>query len=110
MINFATGSAEITRESLAVVATLARVLAHPDLASQRFQIEGHTDTVGSAEANQSLSERRAASVRDALVDLFGITPARLVAVGKGEQELLVPTPDETPNARNRRVQVLNLGE
>ena len=72
-------------------------------------VKGHTDTVGSAEANQILSERRAAAVRDYLINKFGVDPSRLVAVGLGQTQLLVPTPDNTPNAQNRRVQVVNIG-
>ena len=56
-----------------------------------------------------MSERRAAAVREFLIAKFGVSPQRIEAVGLGETQLLVPTPDETPNARNRRVQVVNIG-
>jgi OOP family OmpA-OmpF porin len=59
--------------------------------------------------NQGLSERRAAAVREYLIAQFGVSPERLVAVGLGESQLLVPTPPQTSNARNRRVQVVNIG-
>ena len=88
---------------------LGRALVSSDLAPFRFRIEGHTDTVGPAEENRLLSERRANAVRDYLVERFGISPARLMTEGLGESRLLVPTPDETPQQRNRRVQILNLG-
>ena len=94
----------------ALVASLARALSNPDLARSRFRIEGHTDTVGAPAMNQSLSERRAATVRDMLVTRYGLAPARLEAVGLGETQLLVATPDGRAEARNRRVQVINLGE
>ncbi len=60
--------------------------------------------------NQGLSERRAETVREVLVTRYGVAPARLEAVGLGETRLLVPTPDGRAEARNRRVQVINLGE
>ena len=110
MITFATGSAALTPQAEALVASLARALATPDLTRSRFRIEGHTDTVGATAMNQSLSERRAATVRDLLVARYGLAPARLEAVGLGETQLLVPTPDGRAEARNRRVQVVNLGE
>lgn len=108
-VTFASGSWQITPEAERALAPLGRALASQDLAAFRFRIEGHTDAVGDAMSNQALSERRAAAVRDYLIAKFGVAPQRLVAVGMGETQLLVPTPDEVPNARNRRVQVVNIG-
>ena len=108
-VTFASGSWQITPEAERALAPLGRALASQELAAFRFRIEGHTDAVGDAASNQALSERRAAAVRDYLIAKFGVEPQRLVAVGLGETQLLVPTPDETPNARNRRVQVVNIG-
>ena len=109
MVTFATGSASLTPQAEAVLASLARAFAAPELAGSRFRIEGHTDTVGSERLNQALSERRAEAVRDDLVRRHGIAAARLETVGFGETSLLVPTPDGTAEPRNRRVQVINLG-
>lgn len=108
-VNFATGSARLTPQAESVLDDLGRALGSAQLAPFRFRVEGHTDTVGSRALNQSLSEARAAAVRDYLVRRHGIAPARLEAIGLGEQQPLVATPDETPEARNRRVQILNLG-
>jgi len=108
-VMFATGSATLTPEAERALAPLGRALSSQDLAGYRFRIEGHTDTVGSAATNQALSERRAAAVRDYLIARFGVSPSRLEAVGLGETQLLVPTPPQTPNMRNRRVQVVNIG-
>ncbi len=110
MVVFATGSAALTPRAEAVLASLARALASPDLAASRFRIEGHTDTVGGSALNQALSERRAEAVRDYLVRQHGIMPSRLEVIGFGETMPLVPTPDERSETRNRRVQVINLGE
>lgn len=110
MVTFATGSARLTPQAEGVLASLARAFVAPELARSRFRIEGHTDTVGSAQLNQVLSERRAEAVRDHLVRRHGIPAGRLETVGFGETMLLVRTPDGTPEIRNRRVQVINLGD
>jgi OOP family OmpA-OmpF porin len=108
-VTFATGSAELTADAKRSLAPLGRALASPDLAPYRFRIEGHTDTVGEASRNQALSERRAAAVRDHLSQTYGVSAVRLEAAGFGASQLLVPTPPQTPEARNRRVQVVNIG-
>ncbi len=108
-VTFATGSAKLTPAAEAALAPLGRALTSPELAPYRFRIEGHTDTVGDAQMNQILSERRAAAVRDYLIRRFNVDPARLEAVGLGETQLLVPTGKGVPEVRNRRVQILNIG-
>lgn len=108
-ITFGSGSWVLTPDAERALAPLGRALSSQDLAGFRFRIEGHTDTVGDTASNQLLSERRAAAVRDYLIAKFGVAANRLVAVGLGETQPLVPTPDETSNARNRRVQVVNIG-
>ncbi len=108
-VTFASGSAALTPDAERALAPLGRALSSPDLAAFRFRIEGHTDSVGDNMSNKLLSERRAAAVRDFLIGRYGVDPRRIEAVGLGETQLLVPTPDEVPNARNRRVQVVNIG-
>ena len=108
-VNFATGSAVLTPQAKASLASLGRALSSPELAPFRFRIEGHTDTVGDADLNMSLSQRRAEAVAEFLRAQFHVAPDRLVPVGMGESQLLIPTPDQSPEARNRRVQVVNMG-
>ena len=108
-VSFATGSSMLTPAAERALAPLGRALSSQDLASFRFRIEGHTDNVGDPASNQLLSEQRAAAVRQYLIAKFGVSPDRLVAVGLGETQMLVPTPPQTSNARNRRVQVVNIG-
>jgi OmpA-OmpF porin, OOP family len=108
-VDFATGSAELTPAAMHTLDSLGQALKDPKLAHDRFRIEGHTDTVGSVAANKVLSEQRAKRVAAYLEDKFGIAGARLRPVGMGEQGLLVPTPPQTPEARNRRVLVVNEG-
>lgn len=109
IITFASGSAVLTPAAMEQLNPLGQALVSQELAAFRFRIEGHTDTVGPAEENRLLSERRANAVRDYLIQRFSIGAERLVTEGLGESRLLVPTGDETPQQRNRRVQVLNLG-
>ncbi len=59
--------------------------------------------------NHALSERRAEAVVNYVAKKFGVDPSKLQAVGMGEDGLLVQTPPQTPEPRNRRVQVINLG-
>jgi outer membrane protein OmpA-like peptidoglycan-associated protein len=108
-VNFPTGSAELTAAARASLDNLGKALASSELANFRFRIEGHTDTVGSREENKLLSQRRAEAVVSYLSSQYHVAPSRLEAVGMGEDDPLVPTPPQTPEARNRRVQVINLG-
>ena len=108
-IDFATGSATLTPAARRTLNSLGQALTDPKLAHDRFRIEGHTDTVGSPALNQALSDQRAKRVAQYLEDKFGVPAARLQPVGVGEQGLLVPTPPQTPEARNRRVLVINRG-
>jgi OmpA-OmpF porin, OOP family len=108
-VNFPTGSAELTPSARASLDALGKALASNDLANFRFRIEGHTDNVGSREENLSLSQRRAEAVVSYLASQFNVAPTRLEAVGMGQEQPLVSTPPQTPEARNRRVQVINLG-
>ncbi len=108
-VEFATNSARLTPAARGTLDKLGAALSSAQLAQYRFRIEGHTDTVGSPGYNLALSQRRADAVAAYLEAHFGISASRLVAVGMGEKGLLVPTPPQTPEARNRRVQVVNIG-
>jgi OmpA-OmpF porin, OOP family len=108
-VNFTTGSADLTAAARASLDNLGKALASSELATFRFRIEGHTDNVGSREANRLLSQQRAEAVVSYLTSQYNVAPSRLEAVGKGQEDPLVDTPPQTPEARNRRVQVINLG-
>ena len=108
-VDFATGSATLTPQAKKVLGSLGTALKNPKLAGDRFRIEGHTDTVGTPAYNQALSEQRARAVAGYLEQTYAIPAARLEPVGMGEHGLAVPTPDQTPEARNRRVVVVNKG-
>lgn len=76
-------------------------LTSEQLTHIRVLIEGHTDATGSAAYNQSLSERRARSVRDYLVTTFGLDPNRLMIAGRGETRLFDIS--DPGSEKNRRV-------
>jgi outer membrane protein OmpA-like peptidoglycan-associated protein len=65
---------------------------------------GHTDKVGSDAFNDALSRQRAEAVRTALL-ARGIAPDKIVAVGRGKRESIVPTADGVAEPRNRRVEI-----
>lgn len=69
-----------------------------------IQISGHTDSTGSLETNQRLSERRAESVRNALINM-GVNPSRLTMVGYGESRPIASNNTEAGRQQNRRVEV-----
>ena len=104
-IQFDSNSARVRPESGAVLGNLVAALLSPDLKSNRFVIEGHTDARGAPAANLRLSQQRADEVRLYLVAL-GVHPARLKAVGKGSSE--PANPKDPLAADNRRVRVVTL--
>ncbi len=108
-VQFANGSARLTPQAIQVLDNLGKALSDRSLAGYRFRIEGHTDTVGTRGYNQALSERRAAAVVAYLASTFHVDPGRVQAIGMGEDHPLIPTPDQTPEPRNRRVEVINIG-
>jgi outer membrane protein OmpA-like peptidoglycan-associated protein len=108
-VTFATGSAELTLQATQALESLGTALSDTRLSGYRFRVEGHTDTVGTREYNQALSERRAETVVAYITARFQVDPGRLQPVGLGMEHLLVPTPDQTAELRNRRVHVINLG-
>lgn len=71
----------------------------------RIEVNGHTDTSGSAAYNQGLSVRRANAVAAELVRL-GVSRNEITARGFGQNQLLVPTPDNTREPQNRRVEIV----
>ena len=103
------GSAQLTAPAMQTLNQLGLALSQPALAPYRFRIEGHTDTVGTAAYNKQLSDQRAAAVADYLTTNFKVDRGRLEPVGEGEAGLLVPTPDQTSEPKNRRVAVVNIG-
>lgn len=103
-ILFDSGSANLQPESMGVIRQIFQVLQQDP--SIRLQIVGHTDSDGETEANQTLSEQRAAAVKDALVSVYGADPGRLTTLGKGESEPVSDNNSPGGKAKNRRVEFI----
>ena len=86
---------------------LIRKLASTTQANKNIKVSvvGHTDTSGSNAYNYALGGRRAEAVQKMLIE-YGIPSSQIIAVSAGEEDLKVPTPNNTPNAANRRVRVV----
>jgi outer membrane protein OmpA-like peptidoglycan-associated protein len=103
---FATGSAALSGRAQSEMGAVAALLAlYPD---HSVSIEGHTDATGDSLRNQQLSERRAESVRLALI-ARGIVQSRLTTVGYGALRPIGDNGTATGRARNRRAEVIILG-
>ncbi|WP_300723695.1 OmpA family protein [Pseudomonas sp.] len=99
---FQFGKSELQPNGMRNIKTLADYLnQNPD---RKVIVEGYTDSVGSAAFNQGLSERRANSVRNALVRL-GVDPSRIVAQGYGKEYPVASNATDSGRAQNRRVEV-----
>jgi OOP family OmpA-OmpF porin len=99
-VYFDTNQASVRPESLSVLRDVAdRLAERPNV---RVRVIGHTDSRNSAAYNLDLSQRRAEAVVSFLIDQ-GISPRRLVAVGRGESEPIASNNTEQGRAENRRV-------
>ena len=101
-IEFASGSALLTKSAQAQVLEIAKALQSEELGKEKIMITGHTDSVGSAESNLALSRQRALAVKIVLSRL-GIDTSRLNSRGLGESEPLADNLSIDGRARNRRV-------
>jgi len=101
LVFFDWNKSNLTPEAFEIVQTIA--VAAKGVPSAPVDVVGHTDTSGSAVYNQGLSERRATTVRRALVDMSVTNP--ISTMGKGETQPLVPTGDGVREPQNRRVEV-----
>jgi outer membrane protein OmpA-like peptidoglycan-associated protein len=92
------------RERLARISGI--VLAYPDL---KLQVEGYTDSIGSDEYNQILSEKRAEAVRDYLVS-SGVSMNSVAAVGMGKSDPVADNSTASGRKLNRRVEMIVSGD
>jgi outer membrane protein OmpA-like peptidoglycan-associated protein len=93
---------EFMPESEQAVPEVVAEIAHRP--APEITVIGHTDRVGSDAHNDALSLRRAERVQAELLRV-GITADRIEVAGRGEREPVVPTEDEVPEPRNRRVEI-----
>jgi outer membrane protein OmpA-like peptidoglycan-associated protein len=95
-------SDELTDESRVVVPEILKTVRErtvPDVT-----VVGHTDTTGTSKANFELGLKRATTVRNLLVKA-GLDASSVEVTSHGKADLLIHTPDETPEPRNRRVEI-----
>ena len=102
LVNFLSNSNKFTPASAPVMAEVIRALAVAP--AGELVVTGHTDLVGSLEANDKLSLERARLVALQL-EQFGVPHERITVVGRGKREPLVPTADGIDEPRNRRVEI-----
>jgi len=103
VLYFVEATDRFTEGSLAKLDEVSAAIAkHP---APEISITGHTDTAGSPKRNDKLSLARAQRARQELVRR-GIPAECIIGVaGRGERELLIPTEEDVPEPRNRRVQI-----
>jgi outer membrane protein OmpA-like peptidoglycan-associated protein len=102
LLYFEAGGAALTPQSLAELPKVrAEISSRP---APDLSIIGHTDTAGDADANARLALKRAELVAE-LLGALGVLPERISVVSHGEKNLLVQTPDNTDEPRNRRVEI-----
>jgi outer membrane protein OmpA-like peptidoglycan-associated protein len=104
-INFDTAKWDIKPESLPIIEQIAAMLK--SAADLRLSIEGHTDSVGSAASNKTLSDNRARSVMQAIT-ARGIAANRLSAVGWGQEKPIADNSTDAGRAKNRRVELVRV--
>ena len=101
-LHFRFESDALTDESTALVPEILRTVK--ELAVPEVVVVGHTDTMGEPRANVALGLKRAIGVRDILVEA-GLASSTIEATSHGEADLLAKTADNTPEPRNRRVEI-----
>jgi outer membrane protein OmpA-like peptidoglycan-associated protein len=102
-LNFETAKWDIKADDLGTVDQIAELMrANPQL---QLSVEGHTDNVGTPEANKVLSANRAKAVMDAVV-ARGIAPERLTSTGFGQESPIADNRTEEGRAKNRRVELV----
>jgi outer membrane protein OmpA-like peptidoglycan-associated protein len=102
-IYFDFAKATVRPESEPVLEEIARVMAKNP--AWKLSVEGHTDNIGTASSNVDLSTRRAAAVRQALVDRYKVAGARLTPAGYGASRPKETNDTLEGRARNRRVEL-----
>ncbi len=103
-IYFDTNKADIKPESKEQLSEIGKFLAANK--AIKVIVVGHTDNVGSIEANQTLSQQRASAVAAALVNSYQVAPGRILAKGVGNLCPVASNASEEGRAKNRRVELV----
>ena len=107
-IVFDQDSSLIRPASYQTIGTIADALTDPKLRPYRYLIVDHVESAGRRDHNLILSQRRAESIRDVLVNTFKVAPKRLQALGLGEEQLQDVNRPAAP--ANARVQLMAIGK
>jgi len=99
---FDSGKSSFQKQTYPVLEAITAILK--EYPNSKFSIEGHTDSDGSDASNQTLSENRAAAVKDYLIEK-GIASSRLSSVGFGEKSPIDSNKTKAGKANNRRTEV-----
>ena len=102
LLYFESGGTTLTAESAAMLEKIIEVSVKRPAVD--MSVIGHTDTPGKAELNEALALKRANAAAD-LLKGKGLKVHALSVESHGERNLLIPTPDDTPEPRNRRVEI-----
>lgn len=101
---FDTNSDKLKGTDWPILQTLADLMKKD--ATLKIEIAGHTDNTGNAAANQTLSEKRASTVKKTLTDKYGVDASRLTAKGYGAEQPIADNGAEAGRAINRRVELV----
>jgi outer membrane protein OmpA-like peptidoglycan-associated protein len=104
-IKFNSGSAELQDDVRGDLDVVGAALSDERLKAKKFILVGHTDHQGDADSNQKLSESRARSARQYLIDNYQIDPSQVQSQGRGESEPVMQGTDSTAMWHNRRVEL-----
>ena len=107
-VRFDPDTSIIRPQSYPTIGRIADALYDPRLLPYTFLIVDHTDSSGRRDFNLALSQRRADSIRDALVTTFKVSPKRLQAIGLGEEQLQDALRPASPV--NVRAQIMTVGK
>jgi outer membrane protein OmpA-like peptidoglycan-associated protein len=108
-VDFEVNSSELTQQAQKTLDTLGSALNSATLKPCCFEIQGYTDSVGAEGYNKKLSERRAQAVIDYLTERDTVERDRLTPRGFGKSQPIASNDTPEGRAKNRRVQIVNLG-
>lgn len=107
-IHFDTDTPVVRPDSYQTVGRIADALVNAQLLPYTFLIVGHSDATGKREANAILSQRRADSIRDILVNTFKISSKRVQSLGVGEEQFIDQAHPNSP--ANLQIQIVTIGK
>jgi outer membrane protein OmpA-like peptidoglycan-associated protein len=107
-IHFDIDTPVIRPDSYQAVGRIADALVNAQLLPYTFLIVGHSDSTGKREANAILSQRRADSIRDVLVNTFKISSKRIQSLGLGEEQFIDQAHPTSP--ANLQIQIVTVGK